>query len=63
MDHFQCDHLVGHWVNMIMAIVKETILLATNANCSRLTKSIYAGLSAIIKTNLALSFSSSRGLY
>ena len=29
MDHFQCDHLVDHWVNAIMAIVKETIHLAT----------------------------------
>ena len=28
MDHFQSDHYVGHWVNM-MAIVKETIHVAT----------------------------------
>ena len=29
MDHFQCDHLVDHWVNTIMAIVKETVHVAT----------------------------------
>ena len=29
LNHFLCDHLLGYGFNMILAIVKETIYVAT----------------------------------